>query len=413
MPFDIERLQAIELGVAELPDRDAIVELVESLVETMVDAHPVPSQTLEQRYRAQVRALRAVMHRLDLTADLPERLLIWLASQPVGASALTVRVSAKELFEPLVTATAVLTEPSPVSEGEASVNTGSHLAPLPQNVVDQDQEPDNDPSALDDHTRANPRQAQHHGPHLLRPVLRWLNRDKIRMVDYIVGGIFVAVISGVLLFLLTQGSSSSGSNSNGAVSLKSSSTSGARVFLAQGGRRGDEYEYAISLNGFPPHSSMMVSCRDGAHPQGFEFFEIATNRTGTASIGATPCYSPEGMDHWVVVDGVGSNHVLWTEPPQPVGGALEEATGSPAHTWTNFQTAGGTEGPLIVPNQAITVACAVPGFTVADGNTWWYRIASSPWNGMYYASADAFYNNGQTSGSLKGTPFVDPRVPKC
>ena len=27
--------------------------------------------------------------------------------------------------------------------------------------------------------------------------------------------------------------------------------------------------------------------------------------------------------------------------------------------------------------------------------------------------ADAFYNNGQTSGSLRGTPFVDPAVPDC
>jgi len=34
-------------------------------------------------------------------------------------------------------------------------------------------------------------------------------------------------------------------------------------------------------------------------------------------------------------------------------------------------------------------------------------------NGGYYASADAFYNNGQTSGSLHGTPFVDNNVPNC
>ncbi len=53
------------------------------------------------------------------------------------------------------------------------------------------------------------------------------------------------------------------------------------------------------------------------------------------------------------------------------------------------------------------------GFRVADGNTWWYRIASSPWNGAFYASADAFYNNGQTSGSLHGTPFVDVNVANC
>jgi len=55
----------------------------------------------------------------------------------------------------------------------------------------------------------------------------------------------------------------------------------------------------------------------------------------------------------------------------------------------------------------------VTGFAVADGDTWWYRIASSPWNSTYYGSADAFYNNGATSGSLIGTPFVDSNVPNC
>ena len=59
------------------------------------------------------------------------------------------------------------------------------------------------------------------------------------------------------------------------------------------------------------------------------------------------------------------------------------------------------------------IACKVTGFRVADGNTWWYRIASSPWSGTFYVSANAFYNNGATSGSLVGTPFVDPNVPNC
>lgn len=43
----------------------------------------------------------------------------------------------------------------------------------------------------------------------------------------------------------------------------------------------------------------------------------------------------------------------------------------------------------------------------------WYRIASSPWSNQLYVSADAFYNNGQTYGSLIGTPFVDPSVANC
>jgi hypothetical protein len=90
-----------------------------------------------------------------------------------------------------------------------------------------------------------------------------------------------------------------------------------------------------------------------------------------------------------------------------------ETTGSVVHTWTDYSDAGGAEGPEIPSNDTVQIACKVEGFKVEDGNTWWYRIASSPWNGNYYGSADAFYNNGETSGSLKGTPFVDPNVPNC
>lgn len=99
-------------------------------------------------------------------------------------------------------------------------------------------------------------------------------------------------------------------------------------------------------------------------------------------------------------------------PPPPPSGRVE-TTGGVTHTWTNYTNAGGYEGPIIPSNQSVLIACKLTGFRVADGNTWWYRIASSPWNGAYYASADAFYNNGQTSGSLLGTPFVDSSVPDC
>ena len=76
-------------------------------------------------------------------------------------------------------------------------------------------------------------------------------------------------------------------------------------------------------------------------------------------------------------------------------------------------SAGGTEGPTVAARQTIQVACKLTGFKVANGNAWWYRIAQSPWSSQYYVSADAFYNNGKTSGSLQGTPFVDPAVPDC
>jgi hypothetical protein len=94
-------------------------------------------------------------------------------------------------------------------------------------------------------------------------------------------------------------------------------------------------------------------------------------------------------------------------------GTYSETSGSVVHTWTNYSDAGGTEGPEIPSNDTVQIQCRVNGFAVADGNTWWYEIASSPWNNDYYASADAFYNNGQTSGSLVGTPFVDPNVRNC
>lgn len=99
--------------------------------------------------------------------------------------------------------------------------------------------------------------------------------------------------------------------------------------------------------------------------------------------------------------------------PPPPAPTYAETTGSVVHTWSDYSDAGGAEGPEMPSNDTVQIACKVSGFTVADGNTWWYRIASSPWNGAYYGSADAFYNDGATSGSLLGTPFVDPSVPNC
>jgi hypothetical protein len=90
-----------------------------------------------------------------------------------------------------------------------------------------------------------------------------------------------------------------------------------------------------------------------------------------------------------------------------------ETSGGTANTWTDYRNASGTAGPAISAFQSVQIDCAIQGFRVADGNTWWYRIASAPWSGNFYVSADAFYNNGRTSGSLTGTPFVDPAVRPC
>lgn len=90
-----------------------------------------------------------------------------------------------------------------------------------------------------------------------------------------------------------------------------------------------------------------------------------------------------------------------------------ETPGGVANTWSNYHTAGGHAGRSLPGHRGVLIACRVRGFKVADGNVWWYRIATSPWNSRYYVSADAFYNNGRTTGSLLNTPFYDPKVPVC
>ena len=90
-----------------------------------------------------------------------------------------------------------------------------------------------------------------------------------------------------------------------------------------------------------------------------------------------------------------------------------ETTGGVAHTWTDYADAGGTPGLEIASHQTVQITCRVSGWKAPDGNNWWYEIASSPWNNNFYVSADPFYNNGQASGSLQGTPFYDPDVPVC
>jgi hypothetical protein len=102
-----------------------------------------------------------------------------------------------------------------------------------------------------------------------------------------------------------------------------------------------------------------------------------------------------------------------TASSNPTSTTWAETVGGPSHTWTDPSDAGGNEGPTIATGQTVQIACVLQGFQVADGDTWWYRIASSPWNGAFYVSADAFYNNGETSGSLIGTPLVDPAVAGC
>lgn len=100
-------------------------------------------------------------------------------------------------------------------------------------------------------------------------------------------------------------------------------------------------------------------------------------------------------------------------PSTPPPSTYAETVGGTTHTWSDYADAGGSQGETIAPYKTVQISCRVRGFAVQDGNTWWYQIASTPWNNNYYASADAFYNNGRTAGSLVGTPYYDPSVPGC
>jgi hypothetical protein len=126
-----------------------------------------------------------------------------------------------------------------------------------------------------------------------------------------------------------------------------------------------------------------------------------------------------GLAGWAIAHAI--NSPASHSPPAPSkpstsvprGPGHVETVGAPAKTWSGYVDAGGREGPTIQMGRSVKIACRITGFRVQDGDTWWYRVASAPWSGRYYVSADAFYNNGQTAGSLQGTKLVDLRVPAC
>jgi len=169
----------------------------------------------------------------------------------------------------------------------------------------------------------------------------------------------------------------------------------------------------MTLTGFSPGTWSYIC---GFASGGVTSFALSvTGSPETIDNGHTCHDSISGDTIWVTVGSSRSNSltVPAASPPSPAANTYAETVGGPAHSWTNYLNAGGVEGPTIPAYTTVQVSCVVTGFKVADGNTAWYRIASSPWNNRYYVSADAFYNNGATSGSLRGTPFVDPAVRRC
>lgn len=90
----------------------------------------------------------------------------------------------------------------------------------------------------------------------------------------------------------------------------------------------------------------------------------------------------------------------------------EQAAAGGARTFT--VPAGSDEGPRVQANQHVTVMCKIykpePESVVPDG--YWYRLASRPWRGRYYAPANSFWN-GDIPGQRPYTHNTDFAVPDC
>lgn len=90
----------------------------------------------------------------------------------------------------------------------------------------------------------------------------------------------------------------------------------------------------------------------------------------------------------------------------------EQAGSGGARTFN--KPAGAIEGPRVEPNQRVLVSCKVydpePESVLPDG--YWYRLASAPWEGRYYAPANSFWN-GDVPGKKPYTHNTDFSVSNC
>jgi alpha-tubulin suppressor-like RCC1 family protein len=97
------------------------------------------------------------------------------------------------------------------------------------------------------------------------------------------------------------------------------STPAPTVTLAQGPAAPQGYRYAITLSGFAPNSTVSVNCYNSVSPNSFYAFTMTTDANGSAFT-QSYCYSGDGPDHWVIANGVQSNHVTWSSGSTGEGG---------------------------------------------------------------------------------------------
>lgn len=100
-------------------------------------------------------------------------------------------------------------------------------------------------------------------------------------------------------------------------------------------------------------------------------------------------------------------------PYQPGQTRVETAGEFGVPTFTDPHSPAVT-GTHIAPYQQVNVSCKVfaPTIPSVSPDGYWYRIASSPWDGNYYAPANIFLNGDTVGGpTLHNTDFAVPDCP--
>lgn len=152
------------------------------------------------------------------------------------------------------------------------------------------------------------------------------------------------------------------------------------VTLAQGPIAPSGYRYAITVSGFSANSSVSVSCRDSVSPGGFYSFSLGTDGSGHAFT-QSYCYSGDGPDHWVVANGVESNHVAWGGGSGGGGGGNPPPSPSPAPGGGHLPSGGSLyyspyNGPNIIYHYGLFnrskkwVSAPSPATVTFDDGTW-------------------------------------------
>jgi hypothetical protein len=100
-----------------------------------------------------------------------------------------------------------------------------------------------------------------------------------------------------------------------------------------------------------------------------------------------------------------------TAPPGPTRTERQGSLG--ADTFLDPANAS-SKGPRVEAWAYVEVACKVhaPQIESANPDGYWYRLASAPWNGLYYAVANTFWNS-DVPGQPPYDSYTDWAVPDC